>query len=80
MVTGFLLEAIKSVYVDSRAAVRINGELRESFEVNIDVRQGCCLSPLLFIMFMDKMIRQGNIQGYVEIGEVIYNLLPLHMI
>lgn len=72
---GFLLEAIKSLYVDSRAAVRIDGELSESFEVGEGVRQGCCLSPLLFIIFIDKIIRQANIQGNVEIGEVIYNLL-----
>src|ERR1700755_1834470 len=39
------------------------------------VRQGCCLSPLLFIIFMDKIIRQANIEGNIEVGEVIMKIL-----
>src|ERR1700743_2313648 len=74
-VDEFLLEANKSLYIDSRAAVRMDGELTESFEVGEDVRQGCCLSPLLFIIFIDKIIRRADVQGNVEVGEVIYNLL-----
>ena len=49
-------------------AVRIDGEISESFEVNEGVRGGCCLTPLLFIIFMDKIIRQANIEGNVEVG------------
>lgn len=70
-----LLGAIKSIYVDSKASVRIDGEISDSFEVSEGVRQGCCLSPLLFIIFMDKIIKRADIQGNVEVGEVIYNLL-----
>ena len=50
------------------------GELSESFQVGEGVRQGCCLSPLLFIIFLDKIIRRANVQRN-EVGEVIYNLL-----
>lgn len=74
-IRGSLLEAIKSIYVGSKAAVRIDGELSEAFEVNEGVRQGCCLSPLLFIIFMDKIIKQANIQGDVKVGEVIMKIL-----
>lgn len=74
-INGGLLEAVKSIYVDSRAAVRIDGELSESFEVKEGVRQGCCLSPILFIIFMDKIIKQAGIQGNVEVGDVVFNLL-----
>src|ERR1700744_1841205 len=74
-VDGFLLEAIKSLYVGRRAGVSLDGELSKSFEVGEGVRQGCCLSPLLFIIFMDKIIRRADVQGNVEVSEVIYNLL-----
>ena len=46
-----MLEAIKSIYVDSRAAVRIDGELSESFEVGEGVRQGCCLSAFVHNLY-----------------------------
>ena len=55
--------------------MRIDGELSESFEVGASVRQGCCLSSLLFNIFMDKIIRRADVQGNVEVGEVIYNML-----
>jgi hypothetical protein len=74
-INGSLLGAIKSIYSGSKAAVRIDGEISEAFEVNEGVRQGCCLSPLLFIIFMDKIIKQANLQGNVEIGEVIMKIL-----
>src|SRR6202012_5950717 len=51
------------------------GEMSESFEVNEGVRQGCCLSPLLFIIFMDKIIRQANVEGNIAVGEVIMKIL-----
>ena len=74
-IRGNLLSAIKSIYVGSKAAVRIDGEMSESFEVSEGVRQGCCVSPLLFIIFMDKIIRQANIEGNIEVGEVIMKIL-----
>src|SRR6202012_3113609 len=74
-IRGRLLETIKSIYVGSKASVMIDGEMSEAFEVKEGVRQGCCLSPLLFIIFMDKIIRQANIEGNIEVGDVIMNIL-----
>ena len=45
--------------------------MSEAFEVEEGVRPGCCLFPLLFFIFMDKIIRQANIEGNIEVGEVI---------
>lgn len=54
MVNGFLLEAVKSLYVDIKAAVRMDEEFSESFELDEGVRQGCCLSPLQFTIFISS--------------------------
>lgn len=67
-VNGKLLEAIKSLYVNCRAAVRIDGRLSEWFDVKNGVRQGCTISPLLFIIYMDKLIKVSNLKGKVVLG------------
>lgn len=77
---GGILEAINSLYVKSSDVVRIDGELNDSFEVNEGIRQVCCLLPLLFIIFIDKIIKRANIQGDVEIGVVIFNLSAFDLI
>ena len=49
--------------------------MSEAFDVEEVIRQGCCLSPLLFKIFMDKIIRHANTEGNVEVGEVIMKIL-----
>ena len=66
---GKLLQAIKGLYLDSQAAVRVDGKLSSWFRVVSGVRQGCNLSPLLFILFMDHMLKTINWQGEIKIGE-----------
>ena len=45
-IEGRLLQAIKSIYVDNQAAVRVDGRMSSWFKVVTGVRQGCNLSPL----------------------------------
>ena len=52
-----LIEAVQSFYNKPTCAVRVAGNLSEEFEVDIGVRQGCILSPLLFIIFMDSVAK-----------------------
>jgi hypothetical protein len=56
-VQGKLLQAVKSMYVDSKARARVNGGLSECFQVMMGVRQGCVMSPWLFNIFIDKCMR-----------------------
>ena len=53
--SGELLRAIQSLYWKSSSCVRINGLKSEPFTVNTGLRQGCVLSPLLFITYMDRI-------------------------
>ena len=57
-VGGKLLK-VQSFYVDSRPCVRVGNDESEWFPVNVGLRQGCVMSPWLFNVYMDGMVREG---------------------
>ena len=57
-VSGKLLNGIKSMYDGSKACVRVNGSLSEWFDIDSGVRQGCVMSPWLFNVFMDGVMKE----------------------
>ncbi|MBD5001258.1 hypothetical protein GUF49_06805, partial [Xanthomonas citri pv. citri] len=59
-VGGKLLKAVQSFYVDSRACVRLGSEVSVWFTVKVGLRQGCVMSPWLFNLFMDGVVRKMN--------------------
>ena len=62
-VGGKLLKAVQSFYVDSRACVRVRQDVSEWFPVNAGLRQGCVMSPWLFNVYMDGVVREVNVKG-----------------
>ena len=52
-VDGQLLRAIKSFYCRPEVCVRVNGKQSKPFHVGVGLRQGCVLSPLRFIVYMN---------------------------
>ena len=54
-----IIKIIKSLYEGSRCAVRVDGRLGDWFEIITGVRQGCLLSPLLFIIVMDWILKKA---------------------
>lgn len=61
-VPNALVRAIRSVYNTVRARVQIAGRKSEEFIMKNGIKQGDSLSPLLFILIMDKLIKQTKTQ------------------
>ena len=49
-------------YVDSRACVRLGNDVSEWFPLNVGLRQGCVMSPWLFNVCMDGVVRKVNVR------------------
>ncbi|KAI3365904.1 hypothetical protein L3Q82_000734 [Scortum barcoo] len=65
---GPLLRAVRSLYDRSRSLVRIAGSKSDLFPVHVGLRQGCPLSPVLFIIFMDRISRRSQGPEGVRFG------------
>ena len=57
-INGQLLKAVQSLYENSEAYVRVCREEGEWFEVGVGLRQGCVMSPWLFNLFMDAVMKE----------------------
>ena len=55
-----LLRGVKSLYVGSKACVRVGNEVSEWFPVRVGLRQGCVTSPRLFNLYIDGVVREVN--------------------
>ncbi|XP_062814144.1 probetacellulin isoform X1 [Anolis carolinensis] len=52
----FFSNAIKSIYDHQEAKIIINGKETRNFKINKGTRQGCPLSPLLFILCLETLL------------------------
>ena len=72
-VSDKLLNGIKRMYVNSSACVRIKGGERECSRFDSGGRQGCIMSPWLFKVYMDAMMKEVEM-GVERRGESGYCL------
>ena len=59
---GKLLGGVKSFYENSKACVRVGDGVSEWFPVKVGLRQGCVMSPWLFNLYMDGVVREVNMR------------------
>ena len=55
-----IIDLIKNLYENSTCTALVNGERTDPFPVNTGVRQGCILSPILFCIAIDFVMRTTN--------------------
>lgn len=51
-----LVQVIQALYEDSNSAVLLNNKLGHFFPTTVGVRQGCLLSPVLFNLFLERIM------------------------
>jgi hypothetical protein len=56
-IPGKLVRAIKAMFCRPMGMVRLDGRTSQPFQMEKGVRQGDSLSPLLFVIFMDEVIK-----------------------
>ncbi|GFR90329.1 endonuclease-reverse transcriptase, partial [Elysia marginata] len=52
-----LVKTIESLYMNLNSAVFLNNTIGNSFKTTVGVRQGCLLSPVLFNIFLERIMQ-----------------------
>jgi len=61
---------IANLYKDAKCTVRVDGQLSEWFTTTVGVRQGCLLSPVLFNLYLERIMEEtlDGHQGGIRCG------------
>ncbi len=65
------IRVIQTLYDRPMASIKINGDLSDAFILERGSRQGCMISPLLFVLFIGpfgQLIRQSKAVKGIETG------------
>ena len=75
-VKGKIFQALKGIYTAVQAAVKVNGQLTEWFDVTLGLKQGCVISPFCFNMYLNDLIEDINSLGCgIQIGNQNISML-----
>ena len=68
-IDGQLLNAIKSLYMHSEVCVRVYSATTKLFRIGVGLRRGCSLIPILFLIYMNKIVKKSESCGGVKFGD-----------
>ncbi|MES9880123.1 MAG: reverse transcriptase family protein, partial [Sedimenticola sp.] len=76
-IRGNMLNVIKSMYENIKSRVKFNNQLSEEFSCMLGVRQGECLSPFIFAMYVNDLEEEFYLNGIegIDIGMINIFLL-----
>ena len=74
-IKGKMWRVVKNLYREVGSCVRIGEEKTDWFEIDVGLRQGCILSPILFSIFIDGLAEEVKKVGGVKYGEIVVSLL-----
>jgi len=57
-IPNYLLNTIKYIYKNGKFRIKFNDSISEPIYINKRVRQGCGLSPVLFNIYINKIIQE----------------------
>lgn len=57
-INATIIKTIKEMYRDTHARVKVGTKLTSNFKVTKGLRQGCCMSPILFNIYLDAALKQ----------------------
>ncbi len=70
------LNALQSLYENVQCSVRINGTLTDWFPVTLGLKQGCTISPTLFNLYINGLVRIIKESGIgIDVGVEIIAIL-----
>ena len=75
-ITGKFLQVIQSMYSQLQSGLKTNNGLSEYFDCIVGTKQGCMISPFMFILFINELItlfNNSNCQG-IYIDEQVSNV------
>ena len=72
-IDGKDLRLIRNLYCDQKAAIRIGDEISNYVNIKKGVRQGCVLSPDLFALYSEKILREIKDLNGIKINGININ-------
>ncbi|PIK45503.1 hypothetical protein BSL78_17631 [Apostichopus japonicus] len=69
-----LVDLIARMYEKIKCSVMVNGKITKWFEVQVGVRQGCLLSPCLFNIYLEFVMKEiQNLDLGLKMGNMCMN-------